>query len=128
MEFRDFHNQIFAALHEIVSNEESSPPTEAIPAQKDLPALLASVRTVAEEMALCTTLDGAIAKLRADRAALLGTLWLTSHLSDQSIVLAVRRAFASSPEDSSVLPGYPLAAFLIELCDNGLEIVRKPAS
>ena len=125
VDFREFHNRIFAALHAIVAHEESNPLTAAIPAQKDLPTLLASVRTVAEEMALCKTLETTIATLRADRAALLGTLWLTTHLSGQDVVLAARRAYAASPQDSSALPGYPVAAFLIELCE-GLGLVKRP--
>lgn len=122
--FPEFHDQIFAGLNAILADAERNPLKEAIPAPKDWPALQAVVRSVAEEMALCSTLDAAIARLKADPAALLGSVWLATHVPGPDVLLAEKLAYAGSPQDSSMLPGYPLAAFLMELCD-GLELRPK---
>jgi hypothetical protein len=126
MTLNEFQKQVFAGLFAIQNDLADKPLSASIPAQKDFPALLASVRKVADEMALCATLDSAINALREDQAGLLGVLFLTSEISESDVILAVRRAYASSPQDSSALPGYPVAAYLIQLCDD-LELVsRRP--
>lgn len=119
-----FQQQAFSVLHALQDDLENHPLTEEIRAQKDWPALRASVRGVAEDLMLCTTIDEAIAKLRQDRAAALGVLWLVGQVSNDDSILAMKRAYSSMSQDTTPLLLYPFAAFLIQMCDD-LELTQS---
>jgi len=127
MQFRDFHNQIYAVISAIQDSLESHPPTQAMAAPADWKHLKSIVRNVAEDLMLSSNVDTAISKLRENQATLLAVVWLASEPPMEDLALAERRAHESAPDDISFLPFYPFCSYLIELCD-GLEIVRLPSN
>jgi len=97
-----------------------------VPVPKDLTGLLTIVRRVAEDLILCASVDEAMSLLRRDHEGALSFWALTNLISDSHHMIAIRRAYASTPHPTTILPCAAFSAVLIELC-NGLELVPPEA-
>ena len=125
MTLHEFQAQVFSVLHSFLDDLAAHPATKEVPAPKDWEHLRSIVRGVAEDLILCVSVPDAIATIRGDHSALLGVVMLTTELiSEDDTVLAIRRAYASTPHDTPLLPAHPFAAYLLQLCSD-LELVQK---
>jgi hypothetical protein len=121
MTFKDFHTQIYSVIETVLNDTESHPPSEEIPVPADFSDLLAILRGVAEDLALCVSVDTTIATLRQDRGALPAVLFLITELPEDVLMSAERRAYEQNRVEATILPGIAFASYLLEIC-NGLEI------
>ena len=121
MKFEDFAAQIVAVGHAIHDQLDQYPPTKELQPPKDWNALRESVRSVAEDLILCSDVNSAMSLLRRDQARALGVVWLTNlAISEDDSLLAMRRAYEDTRHVPTILPLHAFCAYLIELCD-GLE-------
>jgi len=121
MKFEDFAAQIVAVGHAIHDQLDQYPPTKELQPPKDWNALRESVRSVAEDLILCSDVDEAIVQLKRDQARALNVAWLTNlAISEDDSLLAMRRAYEDTRHVPTILPLHAFCAYLIELCD-GLE-------
>jgi hypothetical protein len=125
MTFEDFADQIVLVGHAIHDQLDQFPPTRELEPPKDWNALRESVRSVTEDLILCSDVDEAIALLRRGHARELNIMWLTNlAISEDDSLLAMKRAYADMRHEPTVLPLHAFCTYLIELC-NGLELKSK---
>ena len=127
MTFKSFHSQIFALIAQIQDSLEQYPPTKELRVPADLSELRSVVRNVAEKLILCIDVDAAITRLRQDHAALLAVMFLITELPDEDVIFAERRAYKTTPGDTTTLPALAFSSFLIELCST-VEVVKRDDS
>ena len=126
MQFSDFEKQIFSIdqkLHREISKHPLTV-TDVCP-PKDLAALRATVRGVAEDLILCAEVALGIRRLQQDSKArsVVRALTIQAPLSRDDHRSAARRAFDATPREPSALPFYPYCSYLFELC-NALELAE----
>ena len=125
MKFEDFAAQIVAVGHAIHDQLDQYPPTKELQPPKDWNALRESVRSVAEDLILCSDVDEAIVQLKRDQARALGVVWLTNlAISEHDSRFAMKHAYADTRHEPTILPLHAFCTCLIELC-NGLELKSK---
>jgi hypothetical protein len=125
MTFEDFASQTVSVGHAIHDQLDQFPPTRELEPPKDWNALRESVRSVAEDLILCSDADSAIRLLRQDQAKALNVAWLTNlAISEDDSLLAMKRAYAGTRHEPTILPLHAFCTYLIELC-NGLELKSK---
>jgi len=130
MDFQEFQRQTEAAIHLVFDELQSIPAKEGVPVPQDLQSVLAIVRIFAGELMICADLNSAMSRQRQDQGALLCVVFVATRTADDVQKEALRRAYATMPEETTILPGAAVASFLLELCI-GLENARqgsKPGS
>ena len=125
MTFEDFADQIVSVGHAIHDQLDQFPATKELEPPKDWNALRESVRSVAEDLILCSDVNSAMSLLRRDQARALGVVWLTNlAISEDDSRFAMKHAYADTRHEPTILPLHAFCTCLIELC-NGLELKSK---
>jgi len=104
--------------------EKNKEVAEAVELPVDWLATQAILRTVAEDLMLCASVDEAMHRLQRDRKAALTFVLVARKLTPENARKLIRLAAAKAPADFSTLPLSPLASFLIEICDS--LVLTKP--
>ena len=119
MTLKKFEKQVLAVCVELLNKIGEFPPDQNTPPPpKDDATLLKTVRGVAEDLILCSTLDEAISLLQQDQVkAVSVAVLIGSMVKPKDSALAIKLAHASTLHEPSILPLHAFCAYLIEICN-----------
>jgi hypothetical protein len=123
-EFRDFSREVFAVVEAIQDSLERFPPQSMKPVPADWPETQFLLRSVAEDLMLCPSVDSVIGKLREDQGTLLVLQAMITKVSDAFVVQTIRKAHESASSPSPILPGRAFATFLLEMASGPTPVWR----
>ena len=126
MELNEFRGRVQDALIAIHEARTASAPAELQTGPSDWREVLSIVRSAAEELILCASVNEAIDRLKQDQLRLILVDWVASfERSDAEIESAIQLAHAKETQDTPALPCFVFCSYLIEIC-NGLEPGKQP--
>jgi hypothetical protein len=118
VELNEFRRRVQDALAAIHATRTANAPDELQAGPSDLREVLSIVRSAAEEIILCASVDEAIARLKQDQLRLVLVDWVANFdRTDSEKELTVQLAHAKDSQDTPALPCFAFCSYLIELCD-----------